>query len=122
MSDTWLSYVCHLKGEHSKTVWSLYHHCVTFREPPKSSVTLNGGVVGSKGCLFILMYQLYQLYGSKYKLQKQMFVNSHNCKIHLVPVGSDSRTANTIDTVFSLKSIFHGYRVPPPATRSESRP
>ena len=52
MSDTWLSYVCHLKGEHSKTVWSLYHHCVTFREPPKSSVTLNGGVVGSKGCLF----------------------------------------------------------------------
>ena len=23
MSDTWLSYVCHLKGEHSKTVWSL---------------------------------------------------------------------------------------------------
>jgi hypothetical protein len=27
-----------------------------------------------------------------------------------------------LDTVFSLKSIFHGYRVPPPATRSESRP
>ena len=28
MSDTWLSYVCHchLKGEHSKTVWSLYRH------------------------------------------------------------------------------------------------
>ena len=41
-------------------------------------------------------------------------------KTHLVPVESDTHTVDTIDTIFFVEVSFHGYRVPPTTTRSDS--